>query len=183
MTPGKNKWERIKKGPKRTNPLRFFAAVLTVILIAALFSLGVNFWVFKEVQKRLKIRVQGRYIPTVYAPSFRIEHGSFNWEDKVRLVDGNVEIGFDFSTLLSQQGIRIVAKSSGARIKFLGDWALQEGIEEAAVEMLYADVILGRRGIAGINQIQVKSPSFQFSLQNVEKKDQAGVQPERVTHA
>jgi len=155
---------------KKSNPWYFLAFLGAVVFLTALLSIGVNFWVFKEIQHRLKIQLTGQYVPTVYEPSFRIEKGSFNWEDKVRLVEGSVKVRFDLTTLLSQRGIRIVIQSTGAKIKFLGNWAMQEGIEDATVDTLYADVILGRRGIAGINVIEAKSPSFQFSLKNVEKK-------------
>lgn len=139
-------------------------------LLAALCSLGLNFWVFKEIQKRLEIKIEGHYIPAVFTPSFRIEKGSFNWEDKVSLVEGAMEVHFDLTPLIAGKGIRIVVQSPGAKIKFLGNWALQEGIEDATVDTLYADVILGRRGLSGINLIEAKSPSFQFSLRNVDKK-------------
>lgn len=149
---------------------RFLMITVTVFLLAALVSLGVNFWVFKEIQKRLKVHLEGQYVPTVFVPSFRLEKGSFNWEDRVRLVEGSIKVGFDPLTLFSGRGMRIVVKSSGAKIKFLGNWAVQEGIEDATVDTLYADVILGRRGISGINEIEARSPKFQFSLKNVDKK-------------
>jgi hypothetical protein len=35
---------------------------------------------------------------------------------------------------------------------------------------MLADIILGRRGLAGINEVEVLSQSFQFSLKNADKK-------------
>ena len=154
---------------KRRGFFKLIAWAVTILVIAGAASLGVNFWVYKDIQKRLEIKVDGRYIPSLLTPSFRVENGTFNWEDKVRLVDGSIKVRFDLTPLFTKKGIRIIAESPGAKIKFLGNWALQEGIEDATVDTLYADVLLGRRGLAGINTIEANSPSFQFSLKNVDK--------------
>ena len=158
----------MKKKP--SSFLGWVAVVLALVLLSGLLSVGINYWVYQDIQKRLEIKANGRYIPSVFVPSFRLENATFNWEDKVRLVEGSIKVRFDLMPLLSGRGIRIVAESTGAKIKFLGSWALQEGIEDATVDTLYADVILGRRGLAGINTIEARSPSFQFSLKNVDKK-------------
>ena len=87
----------------------------------------------------------------------------------MQLVDGNFKVTFDPLTLVSQRGIRIILTSYQSKIKFLGSWALQEGLEDATVDSLTADLLLDRRGLAGINEIEVNSQSFQFSLKNADK--------------
>ena len=146
------------------------AWVLVVCLVLSAMSLGLNFWVYHELQSRLKIRMEGKYIPAILLPSFEVQHGSFSWEDRVRLVDGDFKVTFDPLTLVSQRGIRIILKSHASKIKFLGSWALQQGVEDATVDYLVADIILGRRGLAGINEVEVRSQSFQFSLKNADKR-------------
>lgn len=144
--------------------------ILTVFLLLSAVSLGLNFWVYHELQDRLKIHMAGKYIPAIFFPSFEVQHGTFSWEDRVQLVDGNFKVTFDPLTLVSQRGIRIILTSRASQIKFLGNWALQQGVENATVDFLLADVILGRRGLAGINEVEVQSPSFQFSLKNADKR-------------
>jgi hypothetical protein len=144
--------------------------VLVVFLALGVVSLGLNFWVYHEIQSRLKIQMKGTYVPTVFIPSFKVRQGSFTWEGKVRLMDGNFSVTFDPLTLLSRRGIRIILKSKMCKIKFLGSWALQQGVEDATIDFMLVDVILGRRGLTGINEVEVHSPSFQFSLKNVDKK-------------
>jgi hypothetical protein len=150
--------------------LKRIALVLAVFLGLSVLSLGLNFWVYHELQSRLKIRMGGTYVPAIFIPSFEVRRGTFIWEDRVQLVDGNFKVTFDPLTLISQRGIRIILKSKASKIKFLGSWALQEGIENATVDSMTADIILGRRGLAGINEVEVRSPSFQFSLKNADKK-------------
>lgn len=150
--------------------LKRIALVLAVLLGLSVLSLGLNFWVYHELQSRLKIRMGGTYIPAIFVPSFEVKQGTFIWEDRVQLVDGNFKVTFDPLTLISQRGIRVILTSEASKIKFLGSWALQEGIEDATVDFLIADIILGRRGLAGINEVEVRSQSFQFSLKNADKR-------------
>lgn len=150
--------------------LRRISWVLVVLLLLSVLSLGLNVLVYHELQTRLKIRLGGTYVPAVFIPSFEVRHGTFTWEDRVQLVDGNFKVTFDPLTLLSRRGIRIILTSKTSKIKFLGSWALQEGIEHATVDSLLADIILGRHGLAGINEVDVHSQSFQFSLKNADRR-------------
>ncbi len=150
--------------------LKRVALVLAVFFGLSALSLGLNIWVYHELQSRLKIRMAGEYVPAIFIPSFEVRHGTFIWEDRVQLVDGNFKVTFDPLTLVSRRGIRIILTSKTSKIKFLGSWALQEGIENATVDFLLADIILGRHGLAGINEVDVRSPSFQFSLKNADKR-------------
>ncbi|MEI7751290.1 MAG: hypothetical protein WCJ71_04270 [Candidatus Omnitrophota bacterium] len=161
-----------RTGPKVSfkKVLKSIALVLAVFLGLSALSLGLNFWVYHELQSRLKIRMGGTYVPAIFIPSFEVKRGTFTWEDRVQLVDGNFKVTFDPLTLVSQRGIRIILTSKTSKIKFLGSWALQEGIENATVDSMIADIILGRRGLAGINEVEVKSQSFQFSLKNADKR-------------
>ncbi len=146
------------------------ALALAVLLGLSSLSLGLNFWVYHEIQSRLKIRLGGTCVPAIFIPSFEVRQGTFIWEDRVQLVDGNFKITFDPLTLVSQRGIRIILTSNTSKIKFLGSWALQQGVEDATVDSLLADVILGPHGLAGINEVEVRSQSFQFSLKNADKR-------------
>lgn len=150
--------------------LRRIALVLAFFLGLSALSLGLNFWVYHEIQSRLKIRMGGKYVPALFIPSFEVKQGTFVWDDRIQLVDGNFKVTFDPLTLVSQRGIRIILTSKTSKIKFLGSWALQEGIEHATVDSMVADIILGRRGLAGINEVEVQSQSFQFSLKNADKR-------------
>jgi hypothetical protein len=152
------------------NGLKRTAFAVAVFFGLSAVSLVLNFWVYHELQSRLKIRMGGTYVPAIFVPSFEIRQGTFIWEDRVQLVNGNFKVTFDPLTLVSRGGIRIILTSKASQIKFLGSWALQEGIENATVDSMRADIILGRRGLAGINEVEVRSQSFQFSLKNADKR-------------
>ena len=149
--------------------LRKIAAVLGMVVLLGVLSLGVNYWAYTELQKRLEVQIHGEFIPLFFIPAFELRHGNFSWEDRVQLVDGNFKVTFDPLTLVSQRGLRIIVKSRDSKIRFLGNWALQQGVEAATVDSMTADIILGRRGLAGINEVEVMSKSFQFSLKNADK--------------
>lgn len=139
-------------------------------LLVSLLSLGFNFGVYCEIQKRLGIHLRGRYLPTLFLPRFKFYQGSFVWKNRVQLVRGDFELTFDPLTVFSKRGIRVIVTSKNCRIKLLGDWVLQGGVEAATVDSMIADIFLGRHGLTGVNQVEVQSPSFQFSLKNVDKK-------------
>lgn len=145
-------------------------SLVLFIIFLSLVSSGVNFGVYKEIQKRLSVQIEGRYIPNFFTPSFELRKGSFIWESKLQLIEGDFKVTFDPISLLTSQGIRIIVTSGGSRVKLLGDWAIQEGIEDAVVDSLVADIVLGRRGLASVNEVEVASKSFQFSLKNADKK-------------
>ncbi len=149
--------------------LRKLVALLATAALIAMLSLGVNYWAYTELQKRLGVQFVGKYVPAFFIPSFELRHGRFSWEDRVQLVDGNFKVTFDPLTLVSQQGLRIIVSSHDSKIKFLGSWALQQGVESATVDSMMADIVLGRHGLAGINEVEVMSKSFQFSLGNADK--------------
>ncbi len=151
--------------------LKRLVAVLGMAAFLCVLSLGVNYWAYTELQRRLEIRFAGKYVPVLFIPSFELRQGSFSWEDRVQLVDGNFKVTFDPLTLISQHGLRIIVTSHDSKIKFLGNWALQQGVETATVDSLMADVVLGRHGLSGINEVEVMSKSFQFSLRNADKKE------------
>ncbi len=159
----------VYKKPKK-NILKKLLSVLAFFLALSVLSLGVNYWAYVEIQKRLKVQMHGKYVPNILIPSFEVRAANFIWEDKVQLLAGDFKVNFDPLSMVSQRGLRIVVTSKGSQIKFLGSWALQEGIENATVDSMVADIVLGRRGLAGINEIEVLSPSFQFSLKNADKK-------------
>lgn len=150
--------------------LKTTAVVLAVLFGLSAASLVLNIWVYHELQSRLKIRMGGDYVPAIFVPSFEVKRGTFVWEDRVQLVNGDFKVTFDPLTLMSRHGIRIILTSQASEIKFLGSWAQQKGIENATIDSMIADIILGRKGLAGINEIEVHSQSFQFSLKNADKK-------------
>ena len=71
--------------------LKKIALVLAVFGLMAALSLGLNFWVYRELQSRLKIQMGGRYIPALFIPSFEVRNGTFTWEDRVQLVIGQMQ--------------------------------------------------------------------------------------------
>ncbi|MBU9889331.1 MAG: hypothetical protein KTQ49_05635 [Candidatus Omnitrophica bacterium] len=155
---------------------RKLAAVLGAVLFLVFLSLGTNYWVYSELQKRLEIRLTGKYIPSLFLPAFKLRQCSFSWEDHLRLEQGDLKVTFDPLALLFHRRLRIIVSGRDNRITFLGDWARQQGVEMAVIDSMTADVVLGRRGLSEINEAEVLSKSFQFSLRNAEKKDE--IRPE-----
>ena len=91
--------------------LKQIALGLIVFLALSALSLGLNLWVYRELQSRLKIRVSGDYRPAIFIPSFEVRHGTFTWEDRVQLVDGN--FNHTSALLLLDRDGRIIARSDG----------------------------------------------------------------------
>lgn len=150
--------------------LKYLIQTVFFLLIVTLLGIGFNFLVYQDIQKRLGIQLKGQYVPVFLLPKFEFRQGSFIWKNKVQLVQGDFELTFDPLTVLSRGGIRLIVTSQNSELKLLGDWALQGSGEKMTVDTLFADIVLGRRGLTAINQIEVKSKAFQFSLKDVDKK-------------
>jgi len=148
--------------------LKKIVFVVSFFILLSLVSLGVNRWAYFEVQKRLKVEVSGEYRPAFLLPAFHVRNARFTWQDKVQLIKGDVQVYFDLLSLLSPSGLRIIIESQNSQIRFLGAWAAQQGVEEALIQQLKVDMVIGSKKVKEIRFAEVKSPSFQFSIKDAD---------------
>ncbi len=150
----------------------FLRAIIFIVVISALlagFSLGLNFYVYRQIQTQFGVEISGGYKPSLFIPSFKIQNGSFVWENRVRLLKGDFSITFDPLTVLYKKGMRVVFECDEVKIELLGSWAAEQGIGKTDIQYAFADVIVNNGGISEVNALKIFSPSFQFSIKNSDK--------------
>ena len=125
--------------------------------------------VYGVIQHRLKIKMEGRFVPQIAKTSFYLKDAYFQWEDKVRFENGDLRVDYSPVSFLNPNGLRIRLSGKNLQVHLLGDWAKMEGVERATLEKFNADFSLGRKGLNEIYWVQVDSRAFQFQLKKSEK--------------
>jgi len=145
-------------------------AIIVLILIVAAFAVPslVGFWVYQEVQQRLKIDIQGDFRPVLLQPAFRIRNASFDYKDKVAMVSGDISIHYDLRSILQQKMIRIRIDGDDAAIELKGLWSKMQGVGAVKLDLFHAELGLGLEGIQEIYAVEAKAPGLQFQIHKSE---------------
>ncbi|MFA6600413.1 MAG: hypothetical protein WC352_00180 [Candidatus Omnitrophota bacterium] len=144
---------------------RLIVAVLSAAVIAAALPPAAGYWVFREVERRLDLRMTGDFVPVFFYPGFLVRNARFRWQDRVELLSGTLEVRYAPWSVFAGPLLRICLSSRGASIRLGGEWARMQGVEQAMVDVFEAELGLGPKGIREIYALEVRSPSFQFHVQ------------------
>ncbi len=134
----------------------------------------------RELEKRLQIKLEGKIMPGFFTPSFHVRDARFEWEDKVKLLSGDLIFDYDPAFLLGKESLRIRCRARNCQARLLGSWADMQGVGDLAITRLDADLTLDRSGLREVNAILVDSPAFQFHMEKTEKltaRPPAGKEP------
>ena len=142
---------------------------LCFVLIAAAPIVGAC-WVHYELQRRLEMKIEGKFIPMPFAPVFYLKDSHFEWNGKVRFESGDLKIQYNPFFLLAGGGIHVRLEGKNLQVRLLGDWAKMQGVEQAAIENLEADFSLGKKGLSEVYFVDVRSRAFQFKLKKSDNK-------------
>lgn len=147
-----------------TRKFRIFFFVFSFLII---FPVGSSFFVRMKLEHLLKAEVKGNFVPVPGVPTFYFKNADFEWEHKVKFVSGDLKVEYDLFSLL-RRSLRIKISGKYLQIKLLGDWAAMEGVQDATLDSLYADLEFDQHGIRELNQVEAKSPKFQFHVKKSE---------------
>ena len=125
--------------------------------------------VFRRLEKKLDIQIQGGFAPVMFAPVFYLKKARFEWNRKVRFENGDLKAEYNPFSFFSPEGMRIRLSGKNLDVRLLGDWAAMQGVEQAHLEKLEADFSLGRKGLNEIYYLQVESNAFRFHIEKSKK--------------
>lgn len=128
-----------------------------------------GFLVFHQIQRCLDLKIAGQFVPSFLFPGFYVRDVRFQWEGRVEFLSGDVEVRYDPLSAILGKLLRIRVKSESSSIRLTGDWARMQGVEQARVDRLDAEVGLARKGIREIYGIELESPEFQFHVRKSDK--------------
>jgi len=138
--------------------------ILLILLLLLATPYGFNYWVYHQIQDRLGIEIQGDFRPDIFVPKFEVRDATFDWEDRVMYEKGDIRVSFDWLHLFFKEGIRIRIESQNSQIKLLGEWAKLQGVSEASIDSLIADLVVTSSGLSDIYEVEARSKDFQFSI-------------------
>ena len=131
------------------------------------------FWVRRQLQHRLDIKIEGNFIPMPFVPVFYLKDAHFEWRGRLRFENGDLKVCYNPFSFFAGRGIRIQLKGKKLDVRLLGDWAKMQGVEQASIEKLEADFSLGKKGLSEIYSVDVQSKAFQFRLKKSENNSKS----------
>ena len=143
--------------------------VLSAVLFVFLVQLLSGIWVSYELQRRLDLRVKGTFWPIPFLPSFYSHPARLEWKNRITLLSGSVKIDYNLLPLVIKNSIRVKVTGKNIRARLSGEWAKMEGVQDATIDRLDADLEIAPRGVGEIYFVNVQSPSFQFHIQRTVK--------------
>lgn len=145
----------------------FLSAVVLVLFLAGLPVLG-SWSVYKRLESRLDLKIQGRFSPRIFASAFDLNNAQFEWNGKVLFEKGDLKVEYNPFSFFLPQGLRVRLTGKNLQVRLLGDWAKMQGVEKADLQKFEADFSLGRKGLNEIYCVEVQSQVFQFQLKKSE---------------
>lgn len=154
--------------------------VFVFLLVAAtLMPPLAGWWVWHELEHRMNVKISGRYSPAFFLPAFTIKDAAFEWDDKVKLVSGNLNVSYEpFSFLFARGGcalgsgdslLQVKLSGTGLRAELMGEWAMMEGVHgEVPIDHFSAELGFGSDGLREISSLFIHSPAFQFQIKKSE---------------
>lgn len=142
-------------------------AVLVFLIlggVAAAASPAAGWWVLKRAEKSLKTPIQGRFEARYFHSAFTVHQAVLNWEGKISLSAGDLDVNYDFGSLFSAGGLRVKVSGHALPIQFLGDLAKFSPREQVIVDDFYADLVIGTEGLKEVTTLKIQSPEIQFHL-------------------
>lgn len=144
---------------------KIYLGLLVLFLVLAVgFSPAVGWWVFKRVEKSLEVPVQGRFEPHYFQAAFTVRQAAFNWENKIGLEAGDIQVKYSLLSLFSSGGIKITLSGRALPVKFLGDLSRISPRERVKVDDFFAELVIDTQGLKEVAALRIKSPELQFQM-------------------
>ncbi len=148
---------------------KWFKPIAFVLVLAVLIPPVVGYGVFRRLQSRLKLKIQGQYAPVLFLPEFKVKNASFRWEDKVELMAGDIRVEYRPLSVFWGDNLCVKVSGAGVKVKLLGSWAAMQGVQDSTVETFEADLGISAKGLKEILGVEIVSPQFQFRIKKSDK--------------
>jgi len=144
------------------------AAVLKVLFILAVLSLSpimASYWVKGYVERCLKIEIQGKFEPLLFQTAFRLQDGSFDWKNRVKLNSGDLSVRYDLKELLFHRKLRLFVEGSNLDVGLTEGWIKEYQGDSIIIDSADIDMSLDQEGINEIHFLDVNSSYMTFRIQ------------------
>ena len=123
-----------------------------------------GFVVYKEIGKRTETQIDGVFTPAFFTSSFNIENVSIEWQEKVKLNSGNLNVVYQLWPFLTGRGLRLKISGQNLPVTLMGDLVNLAPQESIIIQDFYADLTISNNGLQEINALKAISPEMQFQF-------------------
>lgn len=142
----------------------FFKLLLAAVLVGLGLNFGINFWVFKRLEKQARTPIRGTFLPQPWGLGFRVKNPQLNWQDQFQIVSGEFRVQYDLESVLRPGRLRAQMEGEDFTLRFSEKLAAAQGLAETRVEKARADLIFSKGSPPEILLLELYSPELQFRL-------------------
>lgn len=143
---------------------KFFLSLLAAIGISLCVFPVMSFFARKDFENKVDVHLQGQ-MNLHFGPVFELRNVRLNWQDKVRILSGDLTVRYDPFTFWHSKGVHIVISSHNLRFQLEGDWAAQVGQNmPVKLDELLVDIRFNQQGISEILSVNIQSPELRFVI-------------------
>jgi len=141
--------------------------ILIVLIIGATLVVPglTSYWLKREIEQRLDVKIGGRISPKLFRSSFMLEDVTVDWDDKLKVASGKVDVQYDWLSLVAGDDIRIAVQSDDLAVELLGVWAKVGDMQNVNFSHFFADLSGGKEGIRQIHSLDANSPTLKFKIE------------------
>ena len=129
-----------------------------------LLNTGGGLWTLKKLEKKAGAPIKGTFLPHLLRPAFSLQNVRLGWQDRFRILTGDLEVRYDPLSLLTGRKLRVSIQGYRLRVQLFGDLLKSQGLSEAHLDKVDADIAFSEHGEPEIYLFRVQSPELQFNL-------------------
>ena len=148
----------------RVSPQGWVFFLLGGVLVASLLNAGGGLWALKRLEKKAGTPIQGTFQPHVLRPAFTLRNASLSWQNRFRILSGDIEVRYDPLSLLPGRKLRVHIKGARLGVQLMGDLLESQGLSDIRLDKVDLDFAFYERGAPEIYLFRVESPELQFNL-------------------
>ncbi len=120
----------------------------------------------KKMEKKYSISLTGQKSFSFLSPKVKIKHAAFIWDQKVRFIDGDLEVSVDALKWLGFHVWAMDLIADGAQLSFVGDWLKKTGVRDVTATRLRVDVDFSAEGLSDVRHVELIAPQYQFQIKS-----------------
>lgn len=148
----------------RASLVRWTVFLLWGGLVISLLNGGGGLWALKRLEKKAGTHIEASFLPHLFRPAFSLRNCRFGWQNRFRVLSGNIEVRYDPLSLLPGRKLRVHILGTDLKLQLFGDLLESQGLSEAQLDKVDLDFAFSGHGEPEIYQFHVESPELRFNL-------------------
>ncbi|MDP3919894.1 MAG: hypothetical protein Q8R76_03710 [Candidatus Omnitrophota bacterium] len=138
------------------------ATLVSIVIAGALLLPLSGLWVRGALERSIDAEIGGRFVPTLFQPSFSLQDVHFDWDGKVKLSSGQLNVRYDLISIFLGKGLRVRLSGQNLVATLHGEWATVAAAEQVPLTHFFAELIFRNNQLGEILAVEAESPVFEF---------------------